>query len=79
MSEVNVSEVMKFLAADRKYVKIRWTYTGKEEIRFVKVINPGRFDLLQNEEKTWDHSTVYPEDAGEKVSVIEVIGDKIPA
>jgi hypothetical protein len=70
---VDSKKVFEFLAADRKYVRIRWNATGREEVRFVKAVNPGTFDLLHQHENSWRCTRLYPEDIGTMVTLVEVL------
>ena len=69
---VDEKKVFEFIAADRKYVKLRWNATGEEEVRFLKVVNPGTFDLLHQHENSWKCTRLYPEDIGTTVTLLEV-------
>jgi hypothetical protein len=70
---VDTKAIFNLLAADRRYVKIRWNFTGDEEIRYLRVVNPGVFDLFDKHENAFYRSRLYPEDIGNKVTLLEVM------
>ena len=71
--EVKTEEVLKFMAADGKFVRIRWLHTGETEIHYVKVLNPGLYELRETPEKGWDCPRIYPEDIGKIIELLEVV------
>lgn len=71
--EVNSSEVFRLLAADGKRIRIRWTYNGEEELCYLKVINPGLFELRRTP-NGWDGSSrMFPKDVGNTFELREVV------
>lgn len=73
MGEVKSSEVFKLLAADGRRIRVRWTYTGEEELFYLKVINPGLFEFRKTPDG-WDRiSRFFPEDVGDKFELLEVV------
>jgi len=70
MKEVKSNEVFKLLASDGKYVRVRWTHTGREEDVYVKVINPGCYELRNNPDDIHG-SRVYSTDVGYLFELLE--------
>ena len=66
---VKTSEVFRVLSADGKKVKVRWAATGREEVVYVKVINPGCFEFRATPDDLG--SRIYPEDVGNLFELLE--------
>lgn len=70
--EVNSTKVFQLLAADGKRIRIRWTYNGEEELCYLKVINPGLFELRRTPDGC-DGSRMFPKDVGNTFELLEVV------